>query len=68
MVIIPIESVFIELNDDLRNLDICLLGSHQVSLLRPLPLDQEEQLTRLIGGSYYLLWLQIPCKSSWSIL
>ena len=55
MVIIPVESVLIELYHDLRNLHIGLLGSHQVRLLRPLPLDQEEEFSRLVGGSDDLL-------------
>ena len=68
MIVIPVESVLIELDDNLGNLDIGLFGSHQVSFLWPLPLDQEEQLTGLIGGSDDFLWLQVPGKSSWSIL
>ena len=44
--------------DHLGNLQIGLLGRHQVRLLRPLPLDQEEKVSRLVGSAYDLVWLQ----------
>ena len=48
----------------LRNVDVGLLGSHQVELVTPLPLDQKVQFPGLLGGSEDLLRLQSSGKSS----
>ena len=48
--------------DHLGYLQIGLLGGHKVRLLRTLPLDQEEQISRLIGGAYDLVRLQASSK------
>ena len=61
----------------LRNVDVGLLGSHEVGLVAPMPLDQEVQFPGLLRGSEDLLRLQSSGKSprlvspfrllSWSI-
>ena len=48
----------------LRNVDVGLLGSHEVGLVAPMPLDQEVQFPGLLGGSEDLLRLQSSGKSS----
>ena len=48
----------------LRNVDVGLLGSHQVELVTPLPLDQKVQFPGLLRGSEDLLRLQSSGKSS----
>ena len=48
----------------LRNVDVCLLGSHEVGLVAPMPLDQEVQFPGLLRGSEDLLRLQSSGKSS----
>ena len=48
----------------LRNVDVGLLGSHEVGLVAPMPLDQEVQFPGLLRGSEDLLRLQSSGKSS----
>ena len=60
----PVEPVLVELDHDLRYLDVGLLGWHQVGLLGPFPLDEEEELSRFVGCTNNLLWLESPGKPS----
>ena len=64
----PVEPVFIELDDCLWDLDVGFFGGHQVGFLGSLPLDQEEELPGLIGGSDDLLWLETPSEPSQLLL
>merc|ERR1719400_1589936 len=61
--VVPVEPFLIELDDDLRDLDIGLLGGHQVRLVRALPLDEEEELPGVVGGADDPLGGQAPCKA-----
>merc|ERR1719400_630094 len=61
--VVPVEPFLIELDDDLRDLDIGLLGRHQVRLVRALPLDEEEELPGVVGGADDPLGGQAPCKA-----
>ena len=60
----PVEPVFIELDDCLWDLHVGFFGGHEVGFLGSLPLDQEEQLSRLVGGSNDLLRLKTPGEPS----
>ena len=59
----PVEPIFIELDHNLWNLQVCLSSRYKVLLLAPLPLDQEVELARLIGSSNNLLSLKVAGKA-----
>merc|ERR1719225_1560966 len=60
--VVPVEPFLVEFDHDLRNLHIGLFGWHQVSLIRALPLDEEEKLSRVIGCPMILSAARLRAK------
>ena len=65
---VPVESVLVELDDCLGDLHICFFCRDQICFIRAFPLDEEEQLPGLVGGSYDLLWLETSGEPSQVLL
>merc|ERR1719319_495220 len=64
----PVETILIELDDHLRDLDVCLLGGNKICLIAALPLDQKEEFTWLIGCADDFLSSETSGKSLWFLL
>ena len=60
----PRQPFLIEGYDNLRALDVGLLGRNQVSLIRVLPFCQEHEFSAGVPGSNNLLWFQTLGKAS----
>merc|ERR1719222_1859328 len=61
--LMPVQSVFIELDHHLRYLQVCFLGRDKFSLLCSFPLDQEEQFSWLISGSNNFLGVKFSTET-----
>jgi hypothetical protein len=48
---VPRESLLVKLYDNLGALDVALPRGDQVGLVGPLPLDEEHELARGVGGA-----------------
>jgi len=55
VILVPVQPLLVELDHHLRDLQVGLLGGHQVGLVRALPLDEEVELPRVVGGADDLL-------------
>merc|ERR1719508_235712 len=64
LAVIPVETILVKLDDHLRDLDVSLLGGHEIRLVAILPLDEEEELPRLVSRSDDLLGGETPGESS----
>ena len=53
--VIPVQTLLVELDDNLRDLNIGFFSWNQISFVWSFPLDQEEKLSRVIGRSNYSL-------------
>merc|ERR1719273_1770098 len=63
VIFVPVEPLLVELDHDLWNLDIGLLCWHKISLVRSLPLDEEVEFPRVVGGANDLLCSQSTGES-----
>merc|ERR1719286_37944 len=68
ILIVPVESILVELDYNLWDSGIGFLGWNQVCFLTTLPLDEEEQLSWFVRCSNDLFWFQSTSKSSWSVI
>merc|ERR1719507_640238 len=65
LVLVPVESLFVKLDDNLRYLDVGLLCWHQICLVGAPPLDEEIKLSRVVGGSNDFLSCKPSGESLW---
>merc|ERR1719391_565899 len=63
VIFVPVQPLLVELDHNLWDLQICLFGWHQICLIRPLPLDEEVELSWVIGCSNDLFCSKTPGKS-----
>merc|ERR1719225_128168 len=66
--VVPVEPFLVEFDHDLRNLHVGLFGWYQVSLIRALPLDEEEKLSRVIGCPDDPFCCKTACKAPWFVV
>merc|ERR1719362_731530 len=62
--VVPVQPLLVELDHNLGDLGVGLLGRHEVRLITSLPLDQEEKLPRVVCRSNDSLCSQSSCESS----
>merc|ERR1740123_1454395 len=62
--VVPVQPLLVELDHNLRDLGVGLLGRYEVRLITSLPLDQEEKLPRVICRSNDSLCSQSSRESS----
>ena len=62
--VVPVQPLLVKLDHDLRDLGVGLLGRNKVRLVTSLPLDQEEELPRVVRRSNDSLCSQSSCESS----
>ncbi len=60
----PGEPLLVELDDGLRAPHIGLAGGHEIGLVASLPLDQEHELARGVGGSDDALGIQVAVEAA----
>ena len=60
IVILPVQPLLVELDDNLWNFSVCLLGRDQISCFVSFPLDEEEELPGIPGGADDPLRLETP--------
>merc|ERR1740123_2502752 len=65
--VVPVQPLLVELDHNLRDLGVGLLGRYEVRIITSLPLDQEEKLPRVICRSNDSLCSQSSRESSWLI-
>merc|ERR1719222_87682 len=61
--LVPVQSVFIELDHHLRNLQVCFFCRNKVGLLCSFPLDQEEQFAWLVSSSNNFLGIKLSAET-----
>merc|ERR1719397_1609577 len=61
---VPSQTLLIKLDDSLRNASVGLLGRHKICFIASLPLDEEHELSRRVGGSNNSLRIKTTLKPS----
>uniref|UniRef100_A0A6B0V2K5 Uncharacterized protein n=1 Tax=Ixodes ricinus TaxID=34613 RepID=A0A6B0V2K5_IXORI len=62
---VPGQAFFVKPYDDLRAADVGDAGGHDVRLVAVLPLDQEHELARRVGGADDAIGVQAAVETTW---